>query len=219
MYNSSQPTPNSSNSSDEAHDDLLATLAAARELNPDMDKALADQYLARRKEEKQRQEQQAPAVVPSEQTPAYPRWRVAPVIPILCAFMVCAILVAAFAHNGQFWHDGQFWWFFWIPLIFGGWWWRRGYPGSSDSRYQRYLDRERYRQARWEARHGYLPPSTAEGPRNATLPTAQPTSPGQSGPAQPTAGEPAAAMRPSQPPSPTSFTPGIPGAPPMNPAG
>ena len=218
MYNSSQPTPsssNSSNSSDEAHDDLLATLAAARELNPDMDKALADQYLARRKEEKQRREQQAPTVVQSDQTPVYPRWRGSPLIPILCVFMVISIFpLAALAHNGQFW------WFFWIPLIFGGWWWRRGYPGSNDSRYQRYLDRERYRQARWEARHGYLPPSTAEGSRNATVPASRPTSPsGQPAPSQPVASEPAAPTRPSQPPSPTTFTPGIPGAPPMNPAG
>ncbi len=214
MYNSSQPTPNSPNPSDEAHDDLLATLAAARELNPDMDKALADQYLARRKEEKQRQEQQAPAVVQSEQSPSFSGWRGAPLIPILCTVMVTAILIAAFAHNGQFW------WFFWIPMIFGGWWWRRGYPGGNDSRYQRYLDRERYRQARWEARHGYLPPEGAEGSRTATLPGSGQAQPGQPTPARPASGEPAAAMRPPQPPSPTTtFTPGIPGAPPMNPAG
>jgi hypothetical protein len=48
--------------SDEAHDDLMATLAAARDLNPDMDKTLADQYLARRREEQQRQDQVSPVV-------------------------------------------------------------------------------------------------------------------------------------------------------------
>ena len=44
--------------SDEARDDLMATLAAARELHPEMDTALADQYLARRQEQQQRAAQQ-----------------------------------------------------------------------------------------------------------------------------------------------------------------
>jgi hypothetical protein len=44
----------SNNDTDDTRDDLLATLAAARELDPYIDPALADQYLARRREEQQR---------------------------------------------------------------------------------------------------------------------------------------------------------------------
>ena len=211
--NSSTNTP-----PDAAHEDLLATLAAARELDPEMDKALADQYLSRRQEEqkKQQQQQNTQAVVPQQQPGTPAGWWGYPVFPIFGAVFLAGLLVAAIVTG----HAGLFWGFFWIPLIFGGWrWWGMGYRSMRgyDYRYQRYIERDRFRQARWEARHGYLPPDDRDGDygqygQQPQLPqqSQQPQQPTPSAPANPPA------TPPQRPTANGTFTGGTP---PVNPAG
>jgi hypothetical protein len=203
MINSSPSTPNS----DEAHDDLLATLAAARELDPGMDKALADQYLTRRREEQKKQEQKAPAVVAQESnTPA--GWRGSPLPLLMGMVMLTALIVAAVVF-----HNGSFWWFFWVPLMFSGMWRRASYRGSrGESSDPRRIERARYYQYRWEQRHGYLPPDVSSAPSQGQpeLPSPLPANPSVSS-------ETPVVVTPSQPPR--ANNPFTGGPPPVNPAG
>jgi hypothetical protein len=145
----------STTGSDEARDDLMATLAAARDLNPDMDKTLAEQYLARRREELQRQDQQPTAVAQQQdRETARSEWVGRSMVPLFCLLMLAVILVASAVSL-----NGAIWWFFWIPLMFGGWWWRRGIPsGGSDWRYQHRMEREQYYRDRLAQRYGYYRP-------------------------------------------------------------
>ncbi len=196
---SSESSGNLNATSDEAREDLLATLAAARELNPDMDKALADQYLARRQEDQKRTAQRSPMTMEQPQPPAQAtrRWR-GPFIPVF-ALVMLAVILAVGVHWGTTW-----WLLFWIPFMFGGFWWRRGWSnydtegGAGDPHYQRHMARQRYRQERLAARYGYrtgyspnaddgstaarqpdlpAPTSTPPGPGTAPLPTTPSTSP------------------------------------------
>ncbi|MGO8948287.1 MAG: hypothetical protein ACLQUY_11625 [Ktedonobacterales bacterium] len=193
---------------DEARDDLMATLAAARELNPDMDKALADQYLARRKEEQQRVAERSPVVADQPERSAAGR-RGRPRIPLFAMVPLLAlILVAALTTHGDFLF------FLWIPLMFGGLWWRRGWAysdSSDDPHYQRRMARERFREERLAARYGYSPRpeggNTSERPQ---LPDQAPVHP-LPGPQKP------AVL--SSPEAQSAAGPFAGGAPPANPAG
>ncbi|PWT73534.1 MAG: hypothetical protein C5B60_08085 [Chloroflexi bacterium] len=195
--------------SDEARDDLMATLAAARDLNPDMDKTLAERYLARRQEEQQRQDQQS-AVVGQQQDrrTARSEWVGRSAVPLFCLLMLAAILVASVS-----WHTGAIWWFFWIPLMFGGWWWRRGIPSDGgDWRYQRRMEREQFYRDRLARRYGYYPPRPDTDKSNTDTPAADPAIPPyRAAPQIPPAGNP-----PQTPGAGGQFAGG---APPANPAG
>jgi hypothetical protein len=136
-----QSTPADPNAEDE-HADLLATLAAARELGPDMDKALAESYMQRRK-----------ANAPARPRNADPRPPVnygfvgLSVLPVI----LIAVIIAAGVLSGHGWV-----WFFLLPLFWGGWWrrgWRhgRGWYGYDD-RDGRYDRRRAYREYRDDRR-------------------------------------------------------------------
>ena len=199
----------STTGSDEARDDLMATLAAARDLNPDMDKTLAEQYLARRQHERQRQDQQ-PSAVAQQQDRRTTRseWAGRAVVPLFGVLMLAAILVAANVTN-----DGVFWWLFWIPLMFGGWWWRRGFSsGGSDWRYQRRMEREQYYRDRLARRYGYYPPRQDTDKSGVGTQAADPALPPyRAAPQIPPIGNPSQTRGPGG-----QFTGG---APPANPAG
>lgn len=132
-----QSTPTDPHAEDD-HTDLLATLAAARELGPDMDKALAESYMQRRK----------------ANTPARPR-NAEPRPPVnygfvargVLPFVAIAALITLFIFSG-----GHFWfWFFLFPLFWGGWW-RRGRGRYGYERYDRYNRRRDYRDERRDER-------------------------------------------------------------------
>jgi hypothetical protein len=199
----------STTGSDEARDDLMATLAAARDLNPDMDKTLAEQYLSRRREEQQRQDQRSSvAAQQQDRGTARSEWAGRSVVPLFGVLMLAVILVAAIATN-----DGALWWFFWIPLMFGGLWWRRGISsGGSDWRYQRRMEREQYYRDRLAQRYGYYPPRPDADKPGADAHAAGPALPPyRAAPQIPPAGNP-----PETPGAGGQFTGG---APPANPAG
>jgi hypothetical protein len=199
----------STTGSDEARDDLMATLAAARDLNPDMDKTLAEQYLSRRREEQQRQGQQSSVMAEQQdRRTARSEWVGRSVMPLFLLLMLAVILVASTVSR-----DGAIWWFFWIPLMFGGWWWRRGIPSrGGDWRYQRRIEREQYYRDRLAQRYGYYPP----GPdSDRSSPEAQATDPAL--PPNRAAPQIPPTVNPPQKPSSSGQFTG--GAPPANPAG
>jgi hypothetical protein len=199
----------STTGSDEARDDLLATLAAARDLNPDMDKTLAERYLARRREDQQRQDQQSSVTAEQQdRRTARSEWAGRSVVPLFCLLLLAVILVATAAS-----HNGAIWWFFWIPLMFGGWWWRRGIPSDGgDARYQRRMEREQYYRDRLARRYGYYPPRPDADKSGADAQAAGPALPPNRAAPQ----IPPAANRPETPGAGGQFTGG---APPANPAG
>lgn len=121
------------------HADLLATLAAARELGPDMDKALAESYMQRRK-----------ANIPARPRNAEPRPPVnfGFVARGVLPFVAIAVLATLFIlPSGHFWF-----WFFLFPFFWGGWWWRRGWGHGRGwygyERAERYNRRREYRDER-----------------------------------------------------------------------
>lgn len=149
-----QSTPTDPHAEEE-HSDLLATLAAARELGPEMDKALAESYLQRRK-----------ASAPSRARNAGPRPPVnygfvaQAVVPVA---MIAAVILAAilFSFHGWFW-------FLLIPLFWGGWRRRRGWYGYDRyerrrdfreerraEREERRAEREEWRRARYDDRYDW----------------------------------------------------------------
>src|SRR5690349_8171524 len=93
--------------------DLLAALAAARELGPEMDDSLADAHLRRHFGE-----QPLRAVQPR------PRADVMPYVAALLGPLVLALSIAAVVGLLFFTHGFGFW-FIW-PLLFFGFGWRRG---------------------------------------------------------------------------------------------
>jgi len=141
--------------------DLLATLAAARELGPDMDKSIVDSYLERRKSEARA------GVVPSasansqgsgpsgqgimpHQTPGTPSG-IAAAGMLLIPLAGIAIFVVMLHTLG--WGA---WWLFWIPMAMGGWWRGMWYPQHRYAyRAERHAMRDDYRQARRDARYRY----------------------------------------------------------------
>jgi hypothetical protein len=140
--------------------DLLATLAAARELGPEMDKSIVDSYLERRKSETRagvvssasatsQGNQPGQGIMP-HQTPGTPTG-IAQAGMLLFPLIGIAIFVAILFASG-----GHAWWLFWIPLAMGGWWRGMWYPHNRYAyRAERHAMRDDYRQARRDARSRY----------------------------------------------------------------
>ena len=122
--------------------DLLATLAASRELGPEMDKALAESYLAKHGQPagtpSRRQEVGAPAqVTPVTQA-------IGMIGPVIGFGVWVGLLIAS---------GGHLWWLFWLPMALGGWWWGMWNPDAR--RHHHRERREEWRRARYEAREQY----------------------------------------------------------------
>jgi hypothetical protein len=158
------PAQNSQSAQD-AHEDLLAALAASRELGPEMDQTLAERFL-----EKHRT---AGAVAsraargPSGVVARRPNVELAAIGPVLG---VVAYIVLVAVSGGSLW-----WTFFIVPMISGGWWWGgHGWDGpSKDARQARWQQRDNWRQSRRDARdqyrawrHGYPYAPPSYGPRD-----------------------------------------------------
>jgi len=160
---------------EDQQNDLLATLAAARELGPDMDKALVESYLQRQPPQPQ---PKAPAPAPpaavQPATPGFPRpLYFTPALGII-AYIVLLVVSHSFL-----------WWTFWLIPAFGGWGWCGGHSGNL---YQRYADREEWRRARWERRYGdgrydqsqpTVPPAQQSSPPAAVAAPERPQQPQQ----------------------------------------
>jgi hypothetical protein len=127
---------------EDERNDLLATLAAARELGPDMDKALAESYL-------QRQQQTSPKTPAPATVSAAPAQSATPSMPWPMYFTPALGIIAYIALLVV--SGGHLWWTFWLIPAFSGWGWWGGHRGAH---YQRRVEREQWRRARWEARYG-----------------------------------------------------------------
>lgn len=145
--------------SGDAHEDLLATLAASRELGPEMDQSLAESYIRKHEQLAQTMPQQPVQPIHPNSGGAGP----AAIGPVLCIAAYIAILVLS---------GGHLWWMFWLPMALGGWWggrwgggWRSGDPWHTQRdewSYQRRMARDQYR----ATRHGYgYPPAPYDDPR------------------------------------------------------
>lgn len=166
---------NTGTSGDEQRqNDLMAALASARELGPDMDKAVAASYL-----EKQKQQTTAQAQVQAQQTTVAAQRQRRPMflmgLPIGVIIFI-AILVAS---------GGHAWFMFWLIFCFGGlgWW---GWGERHDEHVQRRMDRWERRRARFDARYGsryggrygpYDPYDRGNEPPRVQEPQSQPQSP------------------------------------------
>lgn len=206
MANTPQTTPDP----EEQRADLMATLAAARELGPDMDKAIADSYLERKRSEQAAQpKQQQVAPVQAASVPGQPTHPLAYLMP----FIGLAIFLVALVASG-----GRAWPLFWLIFVFGGWGW---WGGRNGYRAQRHAQRDAYRQARWQARYNYRygPPPTVPAPQEQPQPPQVSTPAPTPAPAQ----QPPVPQAAPLPPTPqASATPqsGAPTQPPpLNPAG
>ena len=119
--------------------DLMAMLAASRELGPEMDKAVIDSYLGRHKDEATNQPaQQAQGMVPQQQTQALDSNQIAPMV--FGGFLVIAFIAALVVSQGKLW-----WLIFCLPAF--GWGGRRWY-GYGHDRHDRLRARAEYRAAR-----------------------------------------------------------------------
>jgi hypothetical protein len=121
--------------------DLLAAMAAARELGPEMDSSVVDAHLRRHfGEQPQRAVQQRPR---ADVAPFNPMYVLGPLMAALCIAALVSVLF--FTHGWGFW--------FIFPLLFWGFGWRRGgwgrhyYGRRYDRRWDRYgrRDDDRYR--------------------------------------------------------------------------
>lgn len=138
----------------------MATLAAARELGPEMDKSIADSYLERRKSEARagvvpsasaysQGNQPGQGIMP-HQTPGTPSG-IAQAGMLLFPLIGIAIFAVILIASG-----GHAFWLFWIPLALGGWWRGMWYPRNRYAyRAERHAMRDDYRQARRDARYRY----------------------------------------------------------------
>jgi hypothetical protein len=125
---------------EEKQADLLATLAAARELGPDMDKALAESYLQRQRAEAAPKQ---PVVAQTPQAPQQPGEAMRAVF--MCAGLIAFVALLIVSHGWL--------WFTFFPLMWWtGWWWRGG--SRAEWHDQRRAQREQWRQARREMRYG-----------------------------------------------------------------
>ncbi len=203
---------------EDARTDLLAAMAASRELGPEMDKAVVDSYM-----QKHHAVSPQPAAQPATQAPRASSGE-------LISFMGMGLGLVAFITVLVVSH-GMLWWMFWPLMCWAGWRWGWGNSGRAHND-EYHSARDEYRQARWEyrmqrraarfglpyeahANNGYdqqtaLPPHYPQTPRPQYP---QPQAPAPVASQQPV---PAAAPDPApiQPPS-GSGTP----QPPLNPAG
>jgi hypothetical protein len=135
---------------DDEKQDLLATLAAARDLSPDMDRALVDSYLEKRKAASGGTQQ---AIV------AQTGNRSAEVVERIGSLVIGVGVIAAFIAIMIASH-GAFWWLF-FPMMgigFGGWhrFWHS--DEEEQAHEQRHIERDRMRHERRMARMGYYTP-------------------------------------------------------------
>jgi hypothetical protein len=164
----------SAQSAQDAHEDLLAALAASRELGPEMDSALAERYLEKHGKS---------GAIPSRGAAPQQQGVVAQgshfdaraLMPVLGVATYIAILVVS---------GGHLWWtFFLIPMIASsGWWWGEGsHGGMSQAQWQqRYEQRAARHEARnqyraWRHGYPYYPPSYPprdDGSQQASTPPA-----------------------------------------------
>jgi len=169
------PAQNSQSSQD-AHEDLLAALAASRELGPEMDQTLAERFLekhGKRSAAASRGAQGQSSVVAQR-----PNFEFAAIGPVLGIAVYIALLIVS---------HGFLWWTFWlIPMIGGGWWWGGGRhmwdAPTQEAMQARWQQREAWRQSRREAhdqrrawRHGYpyYPPTYAPREDGSRQPSSQ----------------------------------------------
>ncbi|MGH2516172.1 MAG: hypothetical protein ACRDHP_11005, partial [Ktedonobacterales bacterium] len=126
-----QPDP------EDAHTDLMATLAASRELGPEMDKALAESYM-------QKHAAATPAPAPQNQSIVAPsRFDSADIASAIVMVAGIAAFVALLIFAGP-----QAWGLIWVFFIFGGW--RFWGFGRRNAEYR--ARRAEWRQARNEVR-------------------------------------------------------------------
>lgn len=135
---------------EEAHADLLATIAASRELGPDMDKALAESYLQRHAAPPSRRRQRGVIAQPSSKRAAV---NMPFVMRSSAAVLALVIFLALLVASG-----GHLFWLFWLPFAFGGWRWFGGsdrhthYHGHQGSRGGPHYPRERAHDERIDQR-------------------------------------------------------------------
>lgn len=146
---------------EEQQNELMATIKAARELGPDMDKAVVASYLEKQKAAARAQKpqpQQQAVVASGSQQPSWPMF----MTPGLGIILYIALLVAS---------GGHLWWTFWlIPAFgFGGWGW---WGSRHDEHVQRRMDRYEWRRARYGYRYG--PPAAPYDTGYGSAPTQQP---------------------------------------------
>jgi hypothetical protein len=156
---------------EDAHTDLMATLAASRELGPEMDRALAESYM-KKHPVTETQPKRSQAVQPqntggSVEVSHAGRY----ILPALAIMAYVAIVLFVPSHP---------WWLFWLFMGFGGWWW--GWGHHDERHAQREEWRNARRQMRYQMRYGYYPPQAPEQ----QMPASQPQQPPQvSAPPQP----------------------------------
>jgi hypothetical protein len=196
--NTPQPDP------EDLHKDLLATMAASRELGPEMDKALVDSYMERHPELKGKPQAQAltqPQTINRSEIVSFAG---------MGLMMIGYITLLIVSH-------GDLWWMFWPMMAWGGLRWGNG--GG------RHAERQQMRQARWDARMNRygMPYVRVGGPDDAQQ--SQQQQPPAIPPAPPAYAPPPAPVAPpplATPPSPTTGEAPVHAPttlPPINPAG
>jgi hypothetical protein len=194
-------TPDKPQMTDDERADLMAMIAAGRELSPEMDRSLVESYAERRAAEATAKAKvQGNAVVPQQQ----PNGAVSNTHPAVAMFgmaMFAAIFVAILVLS-----QGHAWWII-FPMfaLFGGWW------GNND----RHRLRNQYRAERYQMRADYYRARMGMPPRDDARSLPQ-SSASDSGPLPPPASAPAQTPRSvSAPPAQSSGE----SQPPFNPAG
>lgn len=204
-----QPDP------EDAHKDLLATLAASRELGPEMDRALAESYM-------QKHQAATPAPAPQNQQVTLPsRFNssdLASAIVMVAGIAAFVTLLIVFGSHA--------WAFIWIFFIFGGWRWFGWNRRNAEYRARRMEYRQSRREMRddWRAmRRGYYQMSDPDQPRFPTI--AEPSQPQVSAPPKAPAPAPAPvqlstppAAAPLPPVAPVAQSPVEPQTPPTTPS-
>lgn len=207
-----QPDP------EDAHKDLMATLAASRELGPEMDKALAESYM-------QKHAAATPAPVQNQQMDLPSRFNSSDLASaIVMVAGIAAFTVAMIVTGGH--ALGLIWLFF----IFGGWRWFGWNRRNSEYRARRMEYRQAHREMRddWRAmRRGYYRigdpdrPGVPPLPEQSQPPVIAPPAPTPAPAPQPPAAAPLPPVAPAPAASPAP--PSLPSAgspvPPINPAG
>ena len=213
-------TPDKSQMSEEERADLMAMIAAGRDLSPEMDKSLVESYAERRTAQEQaraklhgsqvtqsNQSNQGNAVVPQRQPSETALLGANVAMGVIGMFMMAAIFVAVMLFTG-----GHGWWvIFPLFFVFGGWGGRYGRHRLRDERRaQRYQMRADY----YRTRMGYPPRDEAR-----RLPESSESDSRDSGPLPPPIGVPTQTPPTSRTTPPASGQSAPDNQPPTNPAG
>lgn len=135
---------------DDQRAELLATLAASRELGPEMDKALVESYMEKTRALQTTQPKSSQSLVERSGLDAHEVMAFVSGAFGLIAYIVLLIV-----------SGGHLWWTFWLLGAFG--WW--GWGGHRGNRHEERLRRR-------AARHGYtLVPADQQGQSPKALPT------------------------------------------------